>query len=149
MAKPLKIYLILAALLMLCFLSHSQCQSVCIKGGSVGITGSVVAAGNSTVTQAAGTTFTVQQRAGTTFTTSISSNTTNVTVATTLVSSNGSTTANAYQISFLTSDDFTGTINGAVVGGNVSITMPLINYRTYPSIAYTRTTGSILINEIR
>lgn len=149
-----------------------------ISSGSSSVTGSVVVTNTVPVTvtntvtvqQKAGTTLTVNPITGTvsltgtptvaitgtvpvsgtvTVANSVSTLTTNVTVATSVVTSNGSTSPNTFQISFLTSDDFTGSINGATVGGNVSITMPLINYRTYPSISYTRTTGSIIINEIR
>lgn len=79
-------------------------------------------------------------------TVAISTNTSNVEVVTLVASSNGSIPANSFQISFLTSSDFVGTINGSVIGGNYSITMPVINYRTYPVVPYTVTGGSILIN---
>jgi len=49
MAKPLKNILLLAALLLICLKSHGQCTNVCIKGGSVGVTGTISAASSVTI----------------------------------------------------------------------------------------------------
>jgi hypothetical protein len=49
MAKPLKNIVLLCALLLISFNVRSQCTNVCIKGGSVAVTGTIASAGTVTV----------------------------------------------------------------------------------------------------
>jgi hypothetical protein len=49
MAKHVRNTLFIIFLLFLCYKSHSQCTNVCIKGGSVAVTGTIASAGSVTI----------------------------------------------------------------------------------------------------
>lgn len=68
-------------------------------------------------------------------------------IESTTVTDDGSVTAGALAVTFTTSDDFTGTINGATRYANMSYTFDAKGGKT-PAIAYTTTTGSITIDKI-
>ena len=117
---------------------------------TVNITGSVTVLNPVTsVTVANSPSVTVTNTVIVTGTLTASTNTSNVTVYTDVVTVSASTFANNSFISFYTSGTFSGTINGAVIGPNTSMTFPVIQYRTYPAISYVITTGNITVIQIK
>lgn len=61
---------------------------------------------------------------------------------------NSPVVAGAKSVTFNTSDDFSGTINGVSRGPNLSIPFPAGNYDTTPAIPFTIVTGEILIDKV-
>lgn len=70
-----------------------------------------------------------------------------IVIESTTVTDDGSVTAGALAVTFTTSDDFTGTINGATRYANMSYTFDAKGGKT-PAIPYVTTTGSITIDKI-
>ena len=63
-----------------------------------------------------------------------------------VVNTSGTVASGAYSVSFTTSNDFTGSINGVARQGNTSITITADFRKTLPAIPYIRTTGTITID---
>lgn len=70
-----------------------------------------------------------------------------ITIESTAPSTSGIVTSGALAVTFTTSDDFTGSINGATRNSNMSYTFDAKGGKT-PAIPYVITTGSITIDKI-
>lgn len=64
------------------------------------------------------------------------------------VTSGGTVMAGALSVSFVTSSDFSGTINGAAFPASASKSFNAPNGASLPSIAYTRSAGTLYIDAI-
>lgn len=68
-----------------------------------------------------------------------------LTITSSAVATNGSITAGALFIEFITSSDFTGTINGVSIPNLAIMTFPYMPGYDYPAISYTVTGGTLYI----
>lgn len=71
-----------------------------------------------------------------------------VSISSSSVAVSGSVTAGALAVTFITSDDFSGTINGITRSLSTAYVFNPTNGRTLPAVAYTIVTGSIVIDKI-
>ena len=78
----------------------------------------------------------------------VAQNVTARTAAITLAVANGSTAGGIQSVTFTTSAGFTGTIAGAVIPANISLSVSANGNDTINAIAYTITAGSILITTL-
>ena len=72
-----------------------------------------------------------------------------LTISTLIVTGSGSIGSGAKKLEFLTSSDFSGTINGTAFIPSLYIPFGNLNYQTLPAINYVVTTGSITIIDSR
>lgn len=72
-----------------------------------------------------------------------------VTVESTAAAANGTVGAGASAISFVTSSDWSGTINGAAFPASASVSLNAPQGRSLPAVAYTRAAGTVYINAMR
>lgn len=71
-----------------------------------------------------------------------------VAISSSSVAVSGSVSAGALAVTLTTSDDFSGTINGATRAASTAYVFNPTNGRTLPAVAYVITTGSIVIDKI-
>jgi len=74
---------------------------------------------------------------------------TTLTVTESAVTSNGSTAADNLYMTFVTSEDFAGSINGVTIPKLSVKEYPYLPGYKYPSISYTRTAGTLYIIEAK